>query len=363
MAKKLTQWLQYLVVISPFVFIGAFLGANTISANDTFPIFLFKMGVGLIGLFISIIIHEVGHLLFGLLSGYQFSSFRIGNLMWYKSEDQLKLTTFSIPGTGGQCLMLPPNDEEILPYFWYNAGGGLFNLMVGSLLYIMAMTGKYEGFYLNLFAICNVTIGLLNLIPMNGLVPNDGYNLWKLSQSKRARKAFALSLLISDAQLRGVRIGQLDHTYFMTLTQEDYQNPIMTSAAVYNINRLLDLRNYDAAYHEIKVILNQHDLRLPELYRQLLTLEQLYFEILKGDFSNIESLYNPALKSTVKALIKSMPSASRFMYVYVNLYQGHAKESEKWLANFEKICHSYPYSGEVAMEREMLALAVNASPI
>ena len=33
--------------------------------------------------FLHIIIHESGHLLFGLFSGYQFVSFRVGSLMDY----------------------------------------------------------------------------------------------------------------------------------------------------------------------------------------------------------------------------------------------------------------------------------------
>ena len=48
---------------------------------------------------LQIIIHEAGHLVFGLLSGYQFSSFRIGNLMFVKIEDKIKIRKFSIAGT------------------------------------------------------------------------------------------------------------------------------------------------------------------------------------------------------------------------------------------------------------------------
>ena len=44
--------------------------------------------VGLVGLvvsyYIAIIVHEGGHLLFGLLAGYSFSSFRIFSFMWIK---------------------------------------------------------------------------------------------------------------------------------------------------------------------------------------------------------------------------------------------------------------------------------------
>ncbi len=59
-----------------------------------------------LALILQIIIHEGGHLLFGLYSGYRFSSFRIGSFMWLKEGGSLKLKRLSIAGTGGQCLML-----------------------------------------------------------------------------------------------------------------------------------------------------------------------------------------------------------------------------------------------------------------
>ena len=39
--------------------------------------------------FIHIVLHETGHLIFGLMSGYQFSSFRIGTHMLMKENGKL----------------------------------------------------------------------------------------------------------------------------------------------------------------------------------------------------------------------------------------------------------------------------------
>ncbi len=35
-------------------------------------------------LFLQIILHEFGHMIAGWLSGYQFTSFRVGSLMWVR---------------------------------------------------------------------------------------------------------------------------------------------------------------------------------------------------------------------------------------------------------------------------------------
>jgi len=57
-----------------------------------------------VAIFLQIIIHEAGHLMFGLISGYRFSSFRVGSLMLIKKEGTIKLRRLSIAGTGGQSV-------------------------------------------------------------------------------------------------------------------------------------------------------------------------------------------------------------------------------------------------------------------
>jgi hypothetical protein len=57
---------------------------------------------------LQIIIHEAGHLIFGLFTGYKFLSFRIFLHIFYKKEGRIFRRKFSIKGTAGQCLMYPP---------------------------------------------------------------------------------------------------------------------------------------------------------------------------------------------------------------------------------------------------------------
>ena len=84
-----------------------------------------------ISFFLHIILHEGGHLVCGLLSGYRFVSYRAGSIIWVKQGKQIVRKKFSIPGTGGQCLLDPPEPEEdgSFPSLLYNLGGGLSNLL------------------------------------------------------------------------------------------------------------------------------------------------------------------------------------------------------------------------------------------
>ena len=81
-------------------------------------------------LFVQIIIHEAGHLVFGLLSGYKFSSFRVMSFMWVKEGGRIKFRRLTIAGTGGQCLMSPPElSDGKIPVVLYNFGGSLMNII------------------------------------------------------------------------------------------------------------------------------------------------------------------------------------------------------------------------------------------
>ena len=93
--------------------------------------FLFMLLVSIyIALFLQIIIHEAGHLIFGLMSGYRFCSFRVFSFIWMKENGKIKLKRLSLVGTAGQCLMAPPDlVNGKIPIVLYHLGGVTMNLI------------------------------------------------------------------------------------------------------------------------------------------------------------------------------------------------------------------------------------------
>ena len=82
--------------------------------------------------YLQIIFHEAGHLVCGLLSGYRFVSFRVGSITLLKDGNgKLRFKRFKLAGTGGQCLMAPPDNVPLdkIPTSLYNAGGVIANLL------------------------------------------------------------------------------------------------------------------------------------------------------------------------------------------------------------------------------------------
>ena len=78
-----------------------------------------------IAAYLQIILHEAGHLVCGLLSGYNFVSFCIGSFTIIKQDGKIRIKRFKLAGTGGQCHMSQPRDVALdeVPTMLYNAGG------------------------------------------------------------------------------------------------------------------------------------------------------------------------------------------------------------------------------------------------
>lgn len=81
-------------------YINYVFGDNLPAGEILFHLVAVFLGV-YIAIFLQIIIHETGHLIAGLLTGYTFSSFRFGNLMFVKDNGTIRFRKLSLAGTGG----------------------------------------------------------------------------------------------------------------------------------------------------------------------------------------------------------------------------------------------------------------------
>ena len=125
---------------------------------------------------LHMIIHEIGHLICGLISGYKFSSFRIMNFILIQKNGKLKIKRLTIAGTGGQCLMAPPDmKDEKIPILLYNLGGPIFNLIAGIiflLIFFILMPYPLVGASVFVFSLVGIIFAVLNGIPMPMGVPS-----------------------------------------------------------------------------------------------------------------------------------------------------------------------------------------------
>ena len=196
------------------------------------------------GGFLQVIIHEAGHLVCGLISGYKFVSFRVLNLTLLKEDKKFKIKNFSLGGTAGQCLLFPPNKPvEKVPIVLYLLGGLLFNLLLTAMCIAIAKWGsdiKFLNFALYLVAAIGVLIILLNGFPMTlSGFPNDGYDLLHLKGNLKAKSA-SLNILRTNALIQeGTSPADLSPEYFTQLKDADLSNSLEANLAVLYITVLV----------------------------------------------------------------------------------------------------------------------------
>ena len=368
MSKKKKKFkLMQIVPVIIFMIMGGLcgvLGAKYIDDNKYgFMGFIVIIVILYAAILIQIIIHEGGHLIFGLLSGYKFSSFRIFNFMLIKEDGKFKIKNLSLAGTGGQCLMSPPEliDGEI-PYKLYNLGGSMLNVIVSAIfLGIYAIWPDVQGFsiFLLILSIVGITFAFMNGVPMRlGIIDNDGYNALSLGKNSSALKAFWIQLKVNELASKGVRLKDMPDELFVIPNNEEMKNSMVAASGVFTCNRLIDEHKFEEAQKLINNFLKS-DTAIIGLHRNLLICDEIYCKIILGnDKDEINSLLSKEQKKFMKAM-KKFPSVVRTEYVYALLIEEDKNKADEIKNIFNKISKTYPYKSEIESEAELIEIAEN----
>lgn len=368
--KKKFSWKSVLMIA---VFLGASFGVGWFIGSVLDPIIdelpPEKFFTGLIGVyvllllfyFLQIVEHEAGHLVCGLLTGYKYSSFRIGSFMWVKLNGKLKLKRYSLSGTGGQCLMAPPDmvDGKI-PYVLYNFGGCLANLLVSVIplvLVIVFWKPTYVNFMVLLWVVIGLFLALTNGIPMKMQgMPNDGHNAMSLGKNPEALKAFWLQMKINEQVASGKRLKELPEEWFELPSKEGMENSMIATIAVFASNRLMDAGEYAEAAELMERLVKEKN-GMVGIHRHMLNADRIYCELVgENRAEKLEELYNDELKKFLKVMKKS-PSAYRTEYLYAKYVEKDEKRAAAAMTGFEKVAGTYPYPHEIEGERELISYA------
>lgn len=317
--------------------------------------------VAVLALKLQIIIHEFGHLVFGALSGYRFTSFRIGSFMWVRENGKLRCRRFSLAGTGGQCLMSPPDMADgKFSVALYNLGGSLMNLLVGAVCFVLSGVWNKNPVLFTVFLVLGIMgliSGLLNGIPLRlGMVDNDGYNALALGKSKEAMRSFWIQTKANAMVAQGIRMKDMPPEWFVMPSDADLKNSMTVVLAVFACGRLMDERRFDEAQKCMEQLLEK-DTALVDIHRNLLVCDVICCELLgENRREKIDVLLTPEWKKFIKSM-KNYPSVLRTEYLYALLAQKDEKKAADIKAQFEKCAGSYPYPGEIQAERELMTMA------
>lgn len=307
---------------------------------------------------VQIIIHEAGHMVFGLLSGYRFLSFRVFRLMWVKQQGRIRLKRLGLAGTAGQCLMAPPEPVDgRIPVVLYNLGGVLMNLIASVIfLAICVFTPGVPvlSFFWALCAASGVLTALVNGIPFSGgMVNNDGRNALSVGKHPAAMHSFYVQLKVAELTTDGVRMKDMPEEWFAVPGDEEMRDGMTAVQGVFACNRLVDAGKLEEAERLIDHLLTI-DSGMIELHRRLLICDQIYLALtLKQDPAGAAGLLDKKQQKFMKGMAR-FPSVLRTEYAYQLLGRRDVSGAEQVKRRFEKMAKKYPYEADIRSERELM---------
>lgn len=368
--KEKTAWGQY-VGMGFFVLIGAACGFIMMAYMDacmhagrTLGETLPEVALLIAGMYAAIaaqlILHEAGHLAFGLMTGYRFCSFRVFSLIWVKIGGRIRLRRLSIAGTGGQCLMAPPEMKNgKIPVTLYNLGGSIMNLLTGAAAlaaFFAALQGMGAALLLVTAAV-GLGIALMNGIPLHiGVMDNDGMNVVTLRRDAEAMRSFWIQMKVNELQTQGVRLRDMPEAWFAL--PEKMDDAMTAALGVLACNRLMDAHQFDAAAALMARM--TRCTAMAGVHRAMMACDMEYIALITRGKAAQETARTAAQQKIMKQM-KDFPSVLRIEYACALLKEGDRAGAERIRAQFEKLAGRYPYPGDVQSERELMDIAARAA--
>lgn len=364
--KANATWLVMVI----YLVIGGFCGYGSVSLLRQLDAFELPFGQYMIVFgalcvciyavcFLHIVIHEAGHMVFGMLTDYRFQSFRIGSFMWVKDGERFRFARFSLAGTGGQCLMSPPDlVDGRIPVVLYNLGGSMANVIIAVLS--LALCKLTEAGILRMLLLTSGYIGIgfavVNALPLHlGAVNNDGSNALELLKNPESIRAFWVQMKVAEYTAKGVRMKDMPEEWFSVTDNLADMDSLAATVAVMSANRLMDMHDFDRAEALMEQLLSGCS-SMVGLHRSMILCDDMLCKLIReGSEADISALQQKEQKQMLKAM-RTQPSVLRTQYAVALLHDHDEADAQKHLDAFEKAIKNYPYASDIESERELMEI-------
>lgn len=291
-SKQEMDWKKTTITLGMLLFFGAagYWGGKLLANSSTMDLKTSEdLGVGsailvaLAALYLVLLTHELGHLLFGKLAGMRPFLLITGPLKLVATQKgwQVSLNT-NLSLAGGLAACMPVSIDTLRKdLLWLAAGGPITSLLgslLGFLLYLFVPDGSGWGFFGLLFGFTAAAIFIVTLVPAktSGYM-TDGAQILSLLRGGLEVEQLALILLLQAESLNGVR-------------PRDYSPEILQRLLSIRSNPMIDSTvNLLAYYHHLdrgdvtqagqaldSVLASEND--LPEGLKQAVYLEAAFFQ-------------------------------------------------------------------------------------
>ncbi len=291
--------------------------------------------------FISIMGHELFHLLFGLKAKMKFVSFSVLNIKITKENDKLKIKySHQIQGAKGYCSMVVDdsvvyNKKDITKFFM---GGIIFNILLSiiSVIIIIITENLYIDIIFVLSLIWNIYIAAYNAVPgaTKGGVSSDMLHLLYYYKDSNYLKTISNVQLIQHQLDNGVELKDIDSKLFEMPKQFDSKGDILN--ALLFIDYTLSKEDYKTSIGLIKKVMKEAKYLLIEQEITILKLE-LIGAIMHDscDINEMKDLWDDNVKKFLQVMWKFEPIFIAYNYMYCSLIEENNEMKEYWLNQLE----------------------------
>ena len=318
---------------------------------------LFSLLSLMLAFLLQVVLHEGGHLVCGVLTGYRFVSFRILQFTLLRRKGHWCIRRFQVAGTGGQCLLSPPDRPlEQIPVVLYNLGGVVANLLTSMLMACFLLSADWpkelEGFGWQ-FCFVGVAFALLNGIPLPGTrIANDATNIMLLRRNPLSKRALMLQLRVNAAIQEGKRPQELPAEWFAPF-DTDFKDSLQVTLRLVRASWMMDGLQWEEAYRELSDCYAHRGEMLGLLVDEL-ACELLFVCLITGRHEEAERLYTLPLRKYIGNYRRVMSSKQRVLCAAKLYLEKDEAEARTLWQDLQRKRDQYLMQGEVAMDLALL---------
>jgi hypothetical protein len=357
---KLLQWVLAFIMV-----IGYYLGLSYINqfsdGIDFFTGLVVLFAAIFIGMFLHVVLHEFGHLIAGLHSGYSFVALCIFNVTFVKENGKLKLKKYRVPGISGGCMLSPPDMKDgKYPFKLYGVGGLSVNFLTSivclTVFFCLAETAGLWASAFLMIGLLGALVGIMNLIPSNILAPSDGYILFNMEKEENAtmRRGLWSCFRIQKLDAEGIRPRDIPTELYDWVDTNEVDNLFALGTASNQYKCLLDKQEFNQAGELIRFLCDNAK-NISEMQKTSFDGDLLFHELINEcRQEEIDRLYTEKLKKFIK-FARTDASVQRVLYAYARLALKDDAKAKEHLDLFNRACARSIFSGTVLCEKELVA--------
>ncbi|TXR62836.1 hypothetical protein DM800_19395 [Bacillus sp. AY18-3] len=155
----------------------------------------------LLGIFLAVvIIHELGHVVFGVIGGLTFKSMTVGPITVQKEKGKVRIRENKLWAYfGGVAMLIPPSivtPNLSKKWAWMTLGGPITSLLFGITFGYIYMVSYYQ--YLLYFSVFHFIIFAVTIAPIKGTLMSDGMQFLILIKDDEKAKQHVYNIQVSS---------------------------------------------------------------------------------------------------------------------------------------------------------------------